>query len=177
MNNSAAGSALLRRQEIRKIVGEGGVRSQRELRRLLRQRGFAVAQPTLSRDLQDLAIEKTRSGYALAAAAEGGFAAAAAPSSASRGDRLTRTLRESVLSVECAGTMVVVRTPPAAANPVARLLDAASIPELVGSVAGDDTIFIATRSAGAAARLARRLLGPILPTSRSGRPPRRNVHA
>jgi transcriptional regulator of arginine metabolism len=172
MNNDA-GSALLRRREIERIVGEGGVRSQHELRQRLRQRGFVVAQPTLSRDLKDLAVVKTRAGYALPPTAGNGSApAAAAPESTPRADRLARALRESVLSVDRAGTIVVVRTPPAAANPLARLLDAAAIPELVGSVAGDDTIFVATRSPAAAARLARRLLDPIRP-SRAGRPPRR----
>ena len=60
--------------------------------------------------------------------------------------RLGRTLRGFVLSVRAASTLVVLKTPAAAAAPVARALDEAALPESVGALAGDDTVFIATPS-------------------------------
>ncbi len=150
-----------------RIVREEAVRSQEELQRLLRRRGFVVTQPTLSRDIKDLALVKTQSGYAIPADAAREATSTALPGE----DRLDRALREFVLSVERAGTLVVIRTPPAAAQPVARILDASSLPGLAGCVAGDDTILVAARNGAAAARLARRFLQPIHP-SRAGRRPR-----
>ncbi|HKC24586.1 MAG TPA: arginine repressor [Thermoanaerobaculia bacterium] len=149
MNNHAA-TALQRRHEIASLVRERAVRSQDELQRLLAARGIVVTQPTLSRDLKDLAVVKSPAGYALASAP-----GASAAESASA--RLARLLKEFALSVAPAGTLVVVKTPPGAANAVALAADQAAVPGVVGTIAGDDTIFLAARSAPAAARLARSL--------------------
>ncbi len=129
------------------------MRSQGELRRLLHQRGFAVAQPTLSRDVRELGLAKTPQGYTLPAAAVTQFAPAPG-----REARLVQALRGFALSVQPAGTLVVVKTPPAAAHPVARALDEAPLPPVAGTIAGDDTVFIATPSERAARALARRLV-------------------
>jgi transcriptional regulator of arginine metabolism len=111
----------------------------------------------LSRDLRDLAIVKTPGGYARSEAST--------PESHAgrRDERLNRALREFVHSVETAGTLVVLKTPPSAAHPVAYALDEADLPEAVGTIAGDDTIFVATRSAALAGKLSRRLLAPLRP--------------
>jgi transcriptional regulator of arginine metabolism len=89
---------------------------------------------------------------------------------ARREERLERALREWVLGVATAGNLVVLKTPPAAAHPVARALDEAALEGVVGTIAGDDTIFLAAATAGIAHRLARRLTSGLLPgRSRRGR--------
>ena len=146
-----------RRQTIVELVRSQAVRSQGELRRLLRQRGFAVAQPTLSRDVRELGLAKTPQGYVAPEAAGTPFAPPAR-----REARLGQALRGFALSVQPAGSLVVVKTPPAAAQPVARAIDEATLAGAVGTIAGDDTVFIATpneRAARAVARQLARILG------------------
>jgi transcriptional regulator of arginine metabolism len=144
-------------------VQERPVRSQEELQLLLRRRGFAAAQPTLSRDVRDLGLARTPTGYA----------APPAPSSyvpdERRHEALDRALARDALSVHAAGTLVVIRTPAAGAHPVARALDEAGLPDVVGTIAGDDTIFVATPDAPSAQRLARRLAAPLVPARPSPR--------
>ena len=125
--------------------------SQEALQQALRRRGISVAQPTLSRDLKTLGLVKTRAGYAAPAAAAMGAAGPA------RGEQIDRVLRDFALSVRLAGSLVVIRTPAAAAQPVARALDEADLPDVVGTIAGDDTVFVAAPGPAAAGRLARRL--------------------
>jgi transcriptional regulator of arginine metabolism len=146
---------MRRREAIRQLIRERPVRSQKELERLLRARGVAAAQPTLSRDIRELGLVKGAAGYAAPAPV-----AEVAPPAASiahrRLENADRLVYEFVLSVEIAGTLVVLRTPPADAQPVALAIDAAALEGVVGTIAGDDTIFLATRSAADAADLARR---------------------
>jgi transcriptional regulator of arginine metabolism len=173
MNKDAAATGLHRRDEILRIVREGRVRSQEELQQALRRRGIRVTQPTLSRDLKDLAIAKSPAGYVTTSLS--GDAPAPPPDEATLAarlaDALDRVLREFALSVERSGTLVVVKTPPAAANPVARAIDDARLPGTAGTIAGDDTIFLAARSAAHAARLNARLLRAIHPgTARRSAP-------
>src|SRR5436309_10418776 len=112
----AAGSALHRKDAILRLLKEETVSSQEELQKLLKGRGFAVAQPTLSRDLKELAVLKTPSGYVVA---DEETARADTERREDKLDRLDRALREFVSSVEAAGTMVVIKTPPAGAHPIA----------------------------------------------------------
>ncbi|HSB43055.1 MAG TPA: arginine repressor [Methylomirabilota bacterium] len=144
------GGAGRRRREILALVGRGGVRSQEELQRRLRQRGIRVAQPTLSRDLKALGLAKTPTGYVAHPA--GAFVPAEARVAA-----LDRAVGEFVLSVRAAASLVVVRTPPAGAHPFARAVDEAELPEVVGTIAGDDTVFVAATGLAAARRIERRL--------------------
>jgi transcriptional regulator of arginine metabolism len=165
LNIHAAGSALRRRDEILKVLRDGAVHSQEELQQRLARRGIEVAQPTLSRDLKDLGLAKTPSGYVVpgeVGPVPGG------ESETRRKEKLERALREWLLDVTAAGTLVVLKTPPAAAHPVARAIDEAELEGMEGSIAGDDTIFLATPSATAAAKLAR-----LLEASLAGRRPRR----
>jgi transcriptional regulator of arginine metabolism len=159
--NTPGGDGKRRRQAILALVEEGGVRSQEDLQRRLKRRGIEVAQPTLSRDLKALGLAKTPSGYVSAAA--GTFVPAEA-----REGALIRAVGEFVLSVRAAGSLVVVRTPPAGAHPLARALDEADVPDVVGTIAGDDTVFVATPGAAAALRLERRLRLPLAPARASG---------
>jgi transcriptional regulator of arginine metabolism len=153
MTEHTNGPSTTQRQDaILQLVQSGSVRSQTELRQLLERRGIVVAQPTLSRDLRVLGLAKTPRGYVVPDAAVTQFAPAAA-----REAKLHRALRTYAVSVQAAGSLVVVRTPAAAAHPLARALDEASLPGVAGTIAGDDTVFIATPGDRAARALARRL--------------------
>jgi transcriptional regulator of arginine metabolism len=165
VNIHTSGSALRRRDEILRVLRDGAVHSQEELQQRLARRGIEVAQPTLSRDLKDLGFAKTPSGYVVPG--EGG-AVPDVEREARNFEKLERALREWLLDVVTAGTLVVLKTPPAAAHPVARAVDEAGLEGMAGSIAGDDTIFLATPSAAAAAKLAR-----LLEASLAGRRPRR----
>lgn len=157
MNEHTDRRGLRRHETILALVRTGAVRSQGQLQQLLRRRGLAVAQPTLSRDLRDLGLAKTPRGYVTP---EGMAARYGTPA---RGEaRLRRALRGFALSAQAAGSLVVVKTPPAAAPPLARALDEAGLPEAMGAIAGDDTIFIATRGERAARALARRLTAALM---------------
>jgi transcriptional regulator of arginine metabolism len=173
VNNHAAGDAIRRREELIRILRESSVRSQDELRRHLHSRGFPAAQPTLSRDLKELGVAKGPNGYVLPSGEVTTWPPLLPPDAVSlperRMERLDRTVREFVLSAEVAGTLLVQRTPPADAHPVARAIDEAALPDIAGTISGDDTIFLALRSATSAQRLARRFQSAISPASRSPR--------
>ncbi len=154
------GGALRRREAILALVRDGRPRSQEDLQQRLAAQGISVAQPTLSRDVRALGLARTPTGYAAPGAAREGGAAPPAE----------RALRDFALAVEAAGSLVVVRTPSAAAPTVARALDEAALPGVVGSIAGDDTIFLATRGPAAARRIERRLRAPLGPLRRARRP-------
>src|ERR1700692_2293298 len=117
MNKNSTGDAMRRREELLRLVGEGGARSQHELRKVLQSRGFPAAQPTLSRDLKELGIAKGPKGYLLPAVpARPAPPSLLPPDTVSlpqrRMERLDRTVREFVLSAETAGSLLVLRTPP-----------------------------------------------------------------
>lgn len=157
MNIYSHGDVLRRREEIIRIIREGSVHSQDELMALMKKRGFKVTQPTLSRDLRDLGVAKTPNGYVAP-----GDIASVSPVTAFtpreiREERFEQLIRDSVLSAEAAGNLVVIKTPAAAAQPVASALDAAPIDDILGTIGGDDTIFVALAHPASAAQLARRI--------------------
>lgn len=122
------------------LLREGEVASQEEATVRLRALGHNVTQATVSRDLERLgAIRVKRAGrptYALPdSLADADFNA----------DRLQRILREWVVTIEAAGPLIVMRTPPGSAHLVGSALDQAQLPEIAGTVAGDDTLFLAVR--------------------------------
>jgi transcriptional regulator of arginine metabolism len=151
MNLYASGDALRRREEILSIVAKTPVHSQDELLAALRRRGYRVTQPTLSRDLRELGLVKTPNGYV----SPGAFAPAF--DAESREHRFEQLVRDSVVFAEAAGNLVVVKTPVAAAQPVASAIDAMPIDDALGTIGGDDTIFIAFRTPAAASTFARRI--------------------
>jgi transcriptional regulator of arginine metabolism len=148
VNNNSTVAIQRRRAEILRIVDGEPVRSQDALAAKLARRGFWVAQPTLSRDLRELGLSKTASGYARAGASA---------SEADRAGNLERALGAFLRTATAAGSLVVLRTPPAGAHPLARALDEADLAEVIGTIAGDDTIFLATASIDAARRLTKKL--------------------
>src|SRR5688572_5186231 len=140
MNVYSHGDAMRRREEILRIVGQTAVHSQDELRR----HGFRVTQPTLSRDLKELGLVKTPAGYVTpqAIASVTSTVATFVPRE-SLEHRLEYLLRDSVVFAEAAGNLVVIKTPAAAAQPLASAIDAAPIEDILGTIGGDDTIFVA----------------------------------
>jgi len=143
---------LYRRNQILEILQNEAVATQEELRRKLARRGIHVTQATVSRDIEELALVKTRGGYRLPEAAKPAKAAAAPQPT------LGILLKEFVRGVGVAAHLVVVKTNPGNAHSVGVGLDAENWPEVVGTVAGDDTIFVATPSARHAASVRRRIL-------------------
>ena len=145
---------MRRREEILEIVRSTAVHSQDELMAALRKRGFAVTQPTLSRDLRELGLIKTPNGYV---SPEALAPVATLITRESAEHRFEHVVRDTVTFAEAAMNMVVLKTPPGAAQSLAIAIDAMSIDDLLGNVAGDDTIFVAFRSPAAAASFARRV--------------------
>ena len=146
---------LYRRNQILEILQSEKVATQDELRRKLVRRGIRVTQATVSRDIEELGLIKTRAGYRRADVPDP-VAASAPPQPA-----LTVLLKEFVRDVLLASNLVVVKTHPGNAHSVGVGLDAERWPEVVGTVAGDDTIFIATPSARHAASVRKKILAAL----------------
>lgn len=168
VNSYAAGDAMRRREEILLIVGRTAVHSQDELLAALRKRGFDVTQPTLSRDLRELGIVKTPNGYVSPEALAP--VATFAPRE-TREHRFEQLVRDSVVSADAAMNLVVIRTPVAEAQPLASAIDATAIDGALGTIGGDDTIFVAFRTPTTAAAFARRIhqIAGLRPASRRTR--------
>lgn len=154
MNIHAASEALRRREEILRIVRQTPVHSQDALMAALRKHGFKVTQPTLSRDLRELGLIKTPAGYVTPDALA---PVAAFTPRESREHRFEQLVRDRVLSAEAALNLVVIKTPVAEAQPLASAIDAATIEDILGTIGGDDTIFIAFRTPAAAESFVRRV--------------------
>ncbi len=138
-----------RQRRIVDLLARHPVRSQSELADLLAREGFTVTQATLSRDLVDLDAVKVRAGGALvyAVPAEGGDRTprpAGAETPAAEG-RLARLLGDLLVSADASANLVVLRTPPGAAQFLASALDHAELGAVLGSIAGDDTVLVITR--------------------------------
>ena len=133
-----------RHRLIQRLLREQTIDSQHELRDRLAQMGVEVTQATLSRDLRALGIVKAPSGWVLPAGVAAGPGA----------DGLEEAVRSHLLSAKPAASLVVVRTQPGHANALAIEFDRVPREGMVGTIAGDDTIFIATPSDDAASELA-----------------------
>jgi transcriptional regulator of arginine metabolism len=143
-----------RQARIVAILSSAPVRSQSELAALLADGGIDVTQATLSRDLEELGAVKLRG-------ADGGVGVYIVPEDGSpvRGvaggtDRMSRLLGELLVSTDASGNLAVLRTPPGAAHYLASAIDRAALPEVVGTVAGDDTILVVAREPMTGAELA-----------------------
>jgi transcriptional regulator of arginine metabolism len=143
-------SKLSRHKTILELLDEGPVPSQEELQRLLHKRGLDAGQATLSRDIRELGLVKTSSGYSLPGREVAGESDL--PS-------ISRLVREFVTSVRAAQNLLVTKTSVGSAQPVAAALDDEAWPEALGTIAGDDTILIVCEDRRAASRLADRIQG------------------
>ena len=141
-------SSIQRRRVIADALSAGPVESQEELRCHLVREGFDVAQATLSRDLRAIGAVKGPHGY---------FLADLSGPPLGNTDSIERALKEHLLSVKSAASIVVLRTEPGHASALAAEIDAAPPLGTAGTVAGDDTIFLAAGSSSEANRIARHL--------------------
>ena len=145
----------LRQRAIRDLVEQRPIRTQQELAAALRERGFRATQATVSRDVAELGLGK--------ASREGRDAYILPPrlrdAEVSGEDRLRRLLVDVPVEFRVADLLLVIRTLPGSAHAVAAALDRTRWPEIVGSIAGDDTVFVATGDRSSVRRLRDRLIG------------------
>lgn len=142
-----------RQRRIAQLIKEQPITSQNQLVKLLRSAGYSATQATVSRDLEELGAVKVR---------RNGRIAYALPShieNVPMGDVLARLLTDSVNGIESTGNLLVVKTPPGHAGMVAAAIDRGNIEGIAGTVAGDDTIFIACKQGVLPHRVERRLRG------------------
>jgi transcriptional regulator of arginine metabolism len=154
-------SKAARHARIVEIVESRPVHSQAALAQALAAEGFRVTQATLSRDLDELGAVKLRTpdgGQPSYVVPRDGSPLAARAAAADPPQRLARLLADLMVSAEASANLVVLRTPPGASNFLASALDRAARPEVLGTVAGDDTILVISRHPAGGAELARRLL-------------------
>lgn len=152
MTTLGSTSRVGRQARITELVSSMAIRSQTELAKLLAAEGIEVTQATLSRDLDELGAVKLRgpdSGAPVYVIPEDG-----SPVRGVRGgtSRLSRLLAELMVSADSSGNLVVLRTPPGAAQFLASAIDRAALGEVLGTIAGDDTVMvIAAEPAGGVA--------------------------
>ncbi|MFT4289047.1 arginine repressor [Nocardioides sp.] len=151
-----------RHQLIVELVAGHQVRSQSELADLLAAHGVQVTQATLSRDLVELDAVKVRAAsgaLVYAVPAEGGDRRPTTPdTTAAALHRLGQRAAELLVSAEASANLVVLRTPPGAAQFLASAVDKAELPEILGTIAGDDTVLVIARDPLGGDSLAQRLL-------------------
>lgn len=144
------------------LVTHGEVRSQAELAGRLAERGVHVTQATLSRDLVELDAIKVRApsgSLVYAVPSEGGDRRPAAPvETAAAATRLARLCSELLVGADASANLVVLRTPPGAANFLGSAIDKAEMAEILGSIAGDDTVLVISRDPAGGPDLAQRFL-------------------
>jgi len=144
----------LRQRAIRDLLGQRPIRTQQELAAALRERGFRTTQATISRDVADLGLIKI---------AQDGVVSYAIPprlveAETTGEERLRKLLPDLPFELHEAGLLLVLRTLPGSAHAIAAALDRARWPEVAGSIAGDDTLFVACPDRGSLQRVKRRLL-------------------
>ena len=140
-----------RQGAILRLVQQRELSTQTDVAAALRSEGFDAVQTTVSRDIAQLGLVKTRG--------SGGRLVYALPGAADldRLNELTSALRRWAITLDATGNLVVVKTPPGHASALARAIDTASLPDVIGTVAGDDTIFVAAREGLTGAELAEEL--------------------
>jgi transcriptional regulator of arginine metabolism len=143
----------LRQRAIRDLVAQRPIRTQQELAAALRDRGFRATQATISRDIAELQLVKVHrdgvTAYALPPRLAG--------SDPGGEERLRRLFRDLPVEIRTAGLLLVLVTLPGSAHAIAASLDRARWSEVVGTVAGDDTVFVACADQRALRRLRERL--------------------
>jgi transcriptional regulator of arginine metabolism len=140
-------SKLARQNKILQAVRETRVPSQQALARLLRRQGIAVTQSTLSRDIRELGLVKARGIYQ-----DGRHNQAAEPALDMR-----RSFRQWVVGSGISGNIVMLKTSPGHAHSLGVMLDSAAWPEVLGTVAGDDTVFVLLRDPRKGKKVMRRI--------------------
>ncbi|MDP2892458.1 MAG: arginine repressor [Bacillota bacterium] len=128
-----------RHAKILELISKTNVETQDELAQLLRDSGFDVTQATVSRDIKELRLNKVLSekGVYRYTSTERNETASV--------NLLVRMFAESVVSIDCAGNLIVIKTISGSANIAAEAIDSMKWPEIAGTLAGDNTIFVALR--------------------------------
>ncbi|GAA1923793.1 arginine repressor [Arthrobacter gandavensis] len=164
-----------RQARIRALLTGLSVRSQAELAALLADDGVQVNQATLSRDLVELGAVRMRGKDGVlvyAVPAEGGKRTPQSGITQEVLDaRLARLCGELLVTAEASGNIVVLRTPPGAANFLALAIDHSVMPSILGTLAGDDTVLLVTREPDGGAELAARFLSIADEATASGQAP------
>lgn len=164
---SAVDTKTARQQLIVDLLSKHAVRSQGDLAELLEVQGVSATPSTLSRDLVELDAVRVRHGGGLvyAVPAEGGDRTPrpAADSGAAHA-RLTRIAREVLVTAESSANLVVLRTPPGAAQYLASAIDHAEQHDVMGSIAGDDTVMLICRTPDGGAAVAERFTAIAAPS-------------
>jgi transcriptional regulator of arginine metabolism len=156
---TAVRSQVARRNRIIELLGRHRVHSQAMLLDLLSQDGYDVTQATVSRDLDEIGATKIAgedgsSCYVIVAGGAGAGVGMLPVSATVSRQRMARLLAEVLVSADSSGNIVVLRTPPGAAQFLASTVDAAAFHDVIGTVAGDDTVLMITRGAHGGAALA-----------------------
>ena len=141
-----------RQAKILELIRKNDVETQEELSAYLEQEGFVVTQATVSRDIRELKLTKIstengRQKYAVLSEADNGLM-----------DKYVRVLQEGFVSVDIAENILVIHTVSGMASAVGAAVDAMKLPDLLGSIAGDDTIICVSRSADSAEQVKKILL-------------------
>ncbi len=124
------------------IIDKYDVETQDELSAILKDKGFEVTQATISRDIKELKLVKVQS-------AKGTYKyAASGKEQHGKLDVFKRVFRDTVVSVQQAASLIVIKTMTGSANAACEAIDELSLPEIVGTLAGDNTIFIAVKEEG-----------------------------
>lgn len=144
------GDPDLRRATIRSLIRSRIVATQEDLRQLLADEGYEVTQATLSRDLAQIAARRV-------SLPEGGTAYEVDEARVPQGPDVLQTYREMVTRVVDTDALVIIQTLAGTASAVATAIDRARLPQIAGTLAGDDTIFIAPAKGVAPGRLSRQL--------------------
>ena len=140
-----------RHAAILRLIQEEAIETQTQLAERLSQRGIPVTQATVSRDIKDLRLVKAPDGKGGSRYVQNGEA-----QSGSITERLSYIFVNSVLSADYAGNIIVLRTLPGSANAAAEAVDSMDLPEVLGTMAGDNTIFIVVRESADAPTLTQR---------------------
>ena len=149
--NELNGRKQQRQQALLRLVGERKLSTQLEVVRALRAAGFPATQATVSRDIVELGLVKVgRDGVHV-------YAPPAAVAASGGVERLRRFCEEYPVASAVAGNLVVLRSPPGTANALAIALDTSAFADVVGTIAGDDTVFVAAPDPARARSLSTRL--------------------
>lgn len=140
-----------RHMKILELIGENHIETQEELAHALKQAGFDVTQATVSRDIRELKLTKLSGGEGRQ------YYGLPQDSSGQPDSKYIRVLKDGFLNARSAKNILVVMTVPGMAMAVAAAVDALGFSEIIGSIAGDDTIFCATESDEDAMKLAEKL--------------------
>ena len=145
-----------RQKKILEIVSSEDIETQEELMNALGREGYDTTQATVSRDIRELKLRKVNMGVGRRVYRPSGFSTDSAIGSM---ESYKNILSSSVLSVDTAGNLVVVKTVSGMAMAVAAAIDSLRIDGVMGSIAGDDTIFVAVKDAGHTAGVSKEIRG------------------